>query len=564
MTKNNEKKRSLRWWPALLIIAVTAGYLISLWSRQVPYRQVQTQGTLIAIATALLLLLLWLLLFSRLRWHTRLRAFLVICAIAVLAMTMVRFRGVSGDVVPVFEWRWAGSQTAAPAPIAQAEKDVVPAPEIAQQPEAGTDAGPAAKASHSPRPADSTAAVSPASPPVTLKTRAQPNSPGFLGANRAAMVPGLHMQTDWQRYPPMQRWRRPVGDGWSSFAVAQGRAITHEQHGNEERVVAYDLASGSEVWSHRDATRYENPVSGIGPRATPTIAGDRVFTLGATGILNCLDFATGTRLWSKNIVEENGGHANEWGISCSPLVVDSLVIVAVDRTEDAALVAYGVKTGERVWHRGGDRAGYSSPQLNTLAGTNQIVIFNQRNIVAHEPATGRILWQHGWREVSQAVAQPVLLPDNRLFVSSGYGAGSLLLHITRGDDGTLAAERIWRSPRMKAKFANVVYHDGHIYGFDDGVLACIELQQGERMWKKGRYGHGQLLLVGDVLLVQGEFGDLILVAARPDELVELARMPALAGKSWNVPVIAGNLLLLRNDREAVCYELALAEPMAGD
>ena len=167
-----------------------------------------------------------------------------------------------------------------------------------------------------------------------------------------------------------------------------------------------------------------------------------------------------------------------------------------------------------------------------------------------------MLWRFAWPS-AESVAQPVPLPDDRLLVSSGYGIGSKLLHIQRDTDGKLGANLLWQSRGLKAKFTNVVYRDGYIYGLDDGILVCLDISDGKRTWKKGRYGHGQMILVEDLLLLQAESGDVVLVEANPTSHVELGRFSALVGRTWNNPTFAVPYLLVRNDREAACYELPL-------
>ncbi|MCZ6678621.1 MAG: PQQ-binding-like beta-propeller repeat protein, partial [Candidatus Poribacteria bacterium] len=233
-----------------------------------------------------------------------------------------------------------------------------------------------------------------------------------------------------------------------------------------------------------------------------------------------------------------------------------LVVVSAGGPDGQSLVAYHKDTGERVWSGGSDPAGYSSPQIATLADIPQILIFNRGNVVAHHPHTGQILWQHPWPN-TECVAQPVPLPGDRVFVSTGYGISCKLFQIQRNENDSLQVSLVWETPRLKAKFTNVVHRDGYIYGLDDGVLVCLDINDGQRKWKRGRYGHGQLILVDDLLLIQAESGDILLVEADPTEHKEVARFAALEGKTWNNPALAGPYLLVRNDREAACYELPL-------
>lgn len=462
-----------------------------------------------------LLLLLWLLALSRMPWRARGLVLVGLIGLGVLAGLLVRIDGVTGDFVPVLSWRWSPE----PGAVAAVE---------------GAAAGEAV-------------------------LEASPEYPQFLGPHRNATVPDVRLAENWETHPPEELWRRPVGAGWSAFAIARGLAVTQEQHGDEERVVAYDLETGDVVWSHADSELYSSTVAGDGPRATPTIVGDRVYTMGSTGLLNALDLATGHELWSRDVPEEHGGSVPDWGDSCSPLVVDGKVVVCAGGPDGHSLVAYDADTGELAWHGGDDGSGYASPLVTELAGVRQIVIFNQASVAGHDPETGELLWSHPWPRQQPNVAQPVPLPGDRLLVSSGYGIGSQLLAFERTGNGTLEPERVWKSPRLKAKFTNVVYHDGYVYGLDDGVMVCLDLTDGERCWKRGRYGHGQVILAGDLLLVQTEKGEILLIDPNPEELTELASFQALEGKSWNSPALAGPYLLVRNDREAAAYELPMAE-----
>jgi outer membrane protein assembly factor BamB len=247
-------------------------------------------------------------------------------------------------------------------------------------------------------------------------------------------------------------------------------------------------------------------------------------------------------------------------VAASPLVLGDRVIVPAGGPDGRSLVAYEIERGRRVWSGGSHQAAYSSPIATTLAGTDQIVLLNGSHLVGHSAEDGTLLWQFAWPGGTENVSQPVVLPGDRLFVSTGYGVGGKAFRVV-GHGDSIDVELEWESLALKAKFTNVVYRDGYLYGLDDGILACVDAATGERVWKGGRYGHGQILLVDDVLLVQAESGDVVLVRASPDGHDELARLDALDGKTWNPPAIAGHHLLVRNDREAACYELPT---LAGD
>jgi outer membrane protein assembly factor BamB len=516
-----------RLWPALLVLALAAAWLAYTWTAGDAIRQWRMVRTWATLAATALALTAWLALFSRLSARVRWTGVALVAAAALALAASFRTRGVTGDLVPVLEPRW--SRPATPVPIARAS------------------AAPLAPASSPPEASAPSARTAPA--------EAADEWPQFQGPGRDAIVPNLRMGREWSVRPPRLVWRQAVGDGWSGFAVSGGIAVTQDQQGGSERVLALDLASGRPLWAHADEARYETVIAGIGPRATPSIDGGRIFTQGATGILNALDVATGRRLWTRDVVAENGASLPEWGKSGSPLVVAGKVIVSAGGPDGRSLVAYDAGTGALAWAAGRDAASYSSPVLLQLGGRDQIVVLNRASVAGHEPGTGRLLWEAPFPGGQPNVAAPVPIGPDRLLVSVGYGIGSKAYRLAPAEGGGLHAALLWETPRLKSKFANLVPQGAYVYGLDDGVLTCIDALTGERTWKSGRYGHGQLLLVGGLLLVQSEEGELALVEPTPREHRELARFAALDGKTWNPPALAGRLLLVRNDREAAAYEL---------
>lgn len=539
-SSTSNKNPGVRWWPAfaILILAGTAALVVGLADSANRQNQIQQVGGILIFA--ILLLLVWLFAFSRLSRKFRLLALGALVLLLGAGLTLLRVRGVSGDILPIFEWRFAKDKVEALPPGSPAKIDTtamrMAEPEESQPREMEKDSQPAI-----------------AKPSAFM----QRDYPQFLGPQRNAKVSGIKLKRDWEKHPPQQLWRQNIGAGWSSFSVVGNYAITQEQRGALEMVVAYDLKTGRVQWSHGDSTGFVSPIIGDGPRATPTIAQRRVYAQGASGLLNCLDLKTGKRLWSKKILQDNEAPLKEYGMAGSPLVFDSLVVVSAGGQNNQSLAAYHQEDGRKIWSAGNDRAGYSSPLLATLLEKKQILIFNFANIVAHDPVTGAVLWQQPWvGGETQHVSQPVVLPDDRVFVSSGYGVGCKLFQIQRDSAGFQAAV-IWETKNLKAKFTNVVPRDGFIYGLDDGILVCLDLATGERKWKSGRYGHGQMIGVDDLLLIQAESGDVVLVEATPEAHREVTRFAALTGKTWNNPALAGAYLLVRNDREAACYQLAL-------
>jgi outer membrane protein assembly factor BamB len=379
--------------------------------------------------------------------------------------------------------------------------------------------------------------------------------PRFLGEKGDGVLPAAEFATDWAAKAPREVWRIQIGPGWSGFAVAGHRAITQEQRGELECVTCYDIRDGKLLWSHTDKAQFNELMGGEGPRAVPTVdsVAGRVFTMGAMGHLNCLDLVTGEKKWQREVLKDGGATRNlEWGKSSSPLLTASRVICSAG-DDGASLIAYNRQTGEIAWKAGNDGGSYASPVLLTLAGKEQIVTVNRGSVTGHEVGSGEVLWSFEWPGMFPKVAQPLAGGANQLLITSSYGLKSHLLEIT----GSKTPRVIWAESNPRTKFSSASVFGDHAYAIDEGTLCCVNLKTGERTWREGRYGFGQQIRVGDdLLLIQTEKGPVVLVKPSPEKLIEIARLDALKSKTWNPPTLAGRWLLLRNDREAVCYELA--------
>ncbi|MEO7272668.1 MAG: PQQ-binding-like beta-propeller repeat protein [Vicinamibacterales bacterium] len=480
-------------------------------------------------------------------------------AVACAGLMTIRTNGISGAADVDLAWRW--TPTAEERLLAQAASEPLPPVAPAAAPVA-IDAPAATEVPSTPAPnaaAALPAASAPADSPSPSGTDAPvapaASWPGFRGPSRDSVVRGVRLATDWTTAPPVQLWRRPIGPGWSSFAVAGDRIYTQEQRGDDEVVSAYRLDNGEPVWRHRDRARFWESNAGAGPRGTPTLSGGRVYTLGGTGILNALDSRTGAVLWSHNVATDTGRRVPDWGIAGSPLVVDGVVVVAAG----GWLAAYEAGTGKARWFGPKKGAGYSSPQLTAIDGVQQVVLLNGSGVISVAPSDGKVLWQHTWP--SDGIVQPAVMSDG-LLIGSGSGMatnnGMLRVAVAHNASGWHVSER-WTSSGLKPYFNDFVVHAGHAFGFDGSILACINLEDGTRQWKGGRFGHGQLLLLPEqnLLLVLSEEGELALVSATPDKFTELARVPAIEGKTWNHPVLVGDTLLVRNGEEMAAFRLTL-------
>lgn len=472
--------------------------------------------------------LLWFALESRfskaVRWAPLTAAGLAIG----LFFALFRISDVSGELVPVFSWRWS-RRVSLPPPVTTTDI-----------------------------------------PTADLTTTTPDDFPRFLGPQANNRVDGLVLERDWQTTPPRKLWRQPIGAGWGTFAVVNGWAVTLEQHGDDEAIVCYEVRTGRQQWRHAYPARHVTLLGGLGPRSTPTIHEGRVYAFGATGRLTCLEGADGREVWHEDVLARCGTKAEDqgslvsWGRAASPLIVGDRVFVPGGGPEDGpwhSLLAYDRHDGRLLWKGGERQIAYGTPALVTLAGVQHVSLVLQDYAAGFALADGRLLWETPWNGKSYGDAnnsQTVPIGPSRLLLSKGYGQGSELLEFTASGD-RLEPRVVWKNIGvLKTKFTNVVLHDGLAFALSDGVLECVDVATGKRRWKKGRFGQGQILGVGDLLLVLAEDGELLLVSASPDDLREWGRIEALQGKTWNHLCLTGRLLLVRNGEEAACYELPVS------
>jgi outer membrane protein assembly factor BamB len=373
--------------------------------------------------------------------------------------------------------------------------------------------------------------------------------PGFRGINRDGVVHGLKIKTDWSVTPPVEMWRKPVGPGCSSFAVAGNLFYTQEQRGEFETVSCYNLITGNPVWKHQDKARFYDSHAGAGPRSTPSIAGNRVYTLGGTGILNALDSRTGSVIWSRDASSDAGIKAPGWGFSSSPLLVNDIVIVALA----GKLAAYDTTKGEPKWYGPDGGSGYSSPQLINIKEVPQVLFMSKAGALSVDPSTGNKLWEYSW-PLEDRILQPALLENGDLLLSEEYKNIRRVSVTHEGEEWKITD--IWTAPFLKSVFNDQVIHKGYAYGFDGPYLACVDLKDGKRKWRGGRYqGFSVLVADQDLILILSEQGMVALVSANPDKFTELARFQAIKGKTWNHPAMAGNIILVRNAQEMAAFRL---------
>ncbi|MGI9472783.1 MAG: PQQ-binding-like beta-propeller repeat protein, partial [Rubripirellula sp.] len=402
----------------------------------------------------------------------------------------------------------------------------------------------------------------------------------FLGTERTGVIADREFSVPESMSEVETLWDQGIGDGWSSFAVAGDRAVTLEQREDLEAVTCYRLSDGELLWMVDHKARHQNALGGVGPRSTPTIVGDRVYAQGGTGTVWCIDLISGETIWTVDLLELAGWDQIEseaaitWGRAGSPLVTEEgLCVVPYGGPElnvetGRSLLAVDAKTGETVWTAGEDQISYASPGLLTLDGEQQIVSVNEKTISGHRIQDGRVLWETDWFGESNGganCAMAIPAGDNRFLIGKGYGGGSALFEV-KLNDGTWTVEPLWESNRiLKTKFTHAAVKGDTAYAISNGALEAVAIDSGERLWvqsRRVRFGQGQILLVDDTIIGQTEPGDVVFVAADPSEYRELFRMPALTSKTWNIPTIAGRHLLIRNDRQAICFRLPESEPAA--
>ncbi|HEX8311565.1 MAG TPA: PQQ-binding-like beta-propeller repeat protein, partial [Chthoniobacteraceae bacterium] len=384
--------------------------------------------------------------------------------------------------------------------------------------------------------------------------------PGFRGADRLGHTQAPKLATDWQANPPKLLWKKPVGAGWSSFAVAGAYAFTQEQLGPSEVVACYEVATGNEVWTQQREARFDEAMGGPGPRATPTLADGAVFVTSASGVLLRLKASTGEVAWQQDFKSLSGRkELPMWGYAASPLVTNGLVIIYAGGEGDKGVMAFDAASGQPRWSVACGPESYSSPQLSKVLGEETLLMLTNDGLLLLDPATGKVRLNYEWKFQGYRALQPTVIGEDVILLPTPMAEGTRAIRVSKNGD-QLTAEPLWTSKQLKTDFSDVIAHQGYLYGIDGSMFSCIDLKTGARAWKGGRYGKGQSLLLDTAgqILIAAEDGRVVLLQADPTAHKEITSFQALQGKTWNHPVLVGDKLLVRNATEAACYALPLA------
>lgn len=472
----------------------------------------------------------WLLISMWLNWPVRRAVLLAMFVVAGIACSTLRLDGMDGEFASTFNWRWT------PTPEQRLLEELKNPRNIAKA------SAPSEEARLTEHPGD---------------------WPAFRGAARDGRLTGVTIKTDWNKTPPSELWRHRIGPGWSSVTVIGNHLFTQEQRGDDEYVVCYDATSGQEMWTHHDATRFFEVVAGPGPRATPTFHEGKLYVQGANGTVNCLDAASGKKIWSKNLVADTGAKIPQWGFSSSPLISHGVVSVFAGGKDGKSMVAYRADTGELAWTSGEGTLSYCSPQLASIDGKDQILITTDAGISSYDPTSGKVLWSHEWLAKDMArIVQPAVIDGHDVLIGSGMGVGTRRINVSH-DGQTWSVKERWTTRDIKPYYNDLVVAGDYLYGFDGNIFMCVSLKDGSRKWRARGYGNGQVLLIADqaLLLIVSEQGEVALVKAEPDAHNEVARFKAIEGKTWNHPVIACGKLFVRNAEEIACFKLDIEDAL---
>jgi len=377
----------------------------------------------------------------------------------------------------------------------------------------------------------------------------------YRGPNRDGHIPAQGVAINWKEKPSIL-WKVPAGAGHSSVLIGEQTIFTLEQSGDRETLFARNLSNGKEKWKLAQQTKWDDMMSGTGPRSTPTLLDGKLYTLFSNGVLCRVNAKSGKLEWKTKTVDPDYEFP-EWGISCSPLIWNELIILNLGG-EKGAVRAYSINDGKLAWESDLSGKGvYISSSILKLLGENHLLAAVEGKIAGLNPKNGKTLWEKPWKIFlnNAQIAQPIALSKNSFLLAAGYGKGAECWNLSKGANNEYLIETTWKSKNLKAKFSNPVLKDGYLYGLSENLLVCLEAKTGDLKWRGKKYGYGRILVSEDKLLVLGNTGILSVVEADPNKFRELFSEQTLSNaRCWNGPAFADGYFVAMNGEELACFD----------
>ncbi len=379
-----------------------------------------------------------------------------------------------------------------------------------------------------------------------------PDWPQWLGPYGTGVSLETGLVDSFPEKGPYILWRQALGSGFSSMVSAGTRVYTMYGR-DEEYAICLDGKTGKVIWRRQTGRLFMDSQGGDGPRATPAVDGSRLFVLGAFGDAYALDRMTGEVLWRRNLVEDFKGNLPMWGYGASPKVAGSLLLLATGSDREPSLIALDKSNGKLVWATGTGRMGYATPITFQARAHRQVMFFTGSGLEAVDLEKGRALWHYPWKTPWQVnAATPLFIPPDMVFITSSYGMGGALVRIPgKGTSG----ETVWKEKTLGSVFGTPLFYQGNLYGFDQAVLKCLDIRNGQVLWQRKGLGQGTLIGADGKLIILGEQGQLVIARADSKGYEGLASAQVMSGKCWTAPALAGGRLFLRNERSILAIDL---------
>ena len=375
----------------------------------------------------------------------------------------------------------------------------------------------------------------------------------FRGPNRSGISTENIADSQMSDPAPELIWKKNIGCAFSEITISGDKLYTTLSEKTDslsgwEYLAAFDAQTGKEIWRNKIDSIFIDPDDfGDGPRSTPLVSQNMIFSFSSYGKLTAHSISDGKQLWQVDFITEFGSKTPRWGFSSSPVIVDGVLIIEAGGTEDRAFTAFDPASGKLLWAKGKGNASYCSPLVAEIDGQTQIIFANQKTLSSYN-SKGETLWTYAMK-MNGPTAMPTLVDSNKIFICTVRSSGFEIVEVKDN-----AVTEVLQAPTMKNDYSSTLYYDGHLYGFNVAALQCISAETGEKKWTKRGFGKGSLILVGDKLLVLSDKGLLIQVKADPTAYSEQRRFQAIKGKSWTAPSFVNGKIYLRNQSEMACYK----------